>query len=79
MVLTIPNADKSLVQMIEAINQKLSKPYKLVQEEDIPNAKTADAIKEAKAIIKKVRDGKKQPKNYKDANEFLIALNEEIA
>ena len=46
MVITIPNADNSLIKIIETLNEKLAKPYKIINNDEIPNDDTLKAMQE---------------------------------
>ena len=49
MVITIPNADNSLIKIIETLNEKLAKPYKIINDgenDEIPNDETLNAMQE---------------------------------
>lgn len=62
MTLTILNADNSLIKIIESLNEKRSKPYELIKDDEIPNAQTLKAIK---------MSGKGFSKNYKDFQAYM--------
>lgn len=49
MIITIPNADQSLLAMLTAINQKLKSPYKIVK---VPSKRLLSAINESEEILK---------------------------
>ncbi|ASM34905.1 Uncharacterised protein [Campylobacter sputorum subsp. bubulus] len=49
MIITIPNADASLIAMLNAINQKLTKSYKIITN---PSNELLEAIKQSDEIIK---------------------------
>ncbi|PAF46225.1 hypothetical protein BKH46_08265 [Helicobacter sp. 12S02634-8] len=57
MVITIPNADASLIKIIESLNEKRSTPYEVLNEEE-PNARLTEAIKEAKELKADLMSGK---------------------
>ena len=46
MVITIPNADNSLIKIIETLNEKLAKPYKIINNDEISNDETLKAMQE---------------------------------
>lgn len=60
MIITIPNADSSLIKIIESLNEKLAKPYEIIDE--IPNDETLRAIKEC---------GKGKSKTYKNFEKYM--------
>lgn len=71
MTITITNADKSLLSMLKAINEKLTTPYEIVKEkEKKPSKRLLKAIKE-------VEEMQKNPhlyKSYSSIEEFKQAL-----
>lgn len=69
MVITITNADKSLIKIIETLNEKLSQPYEIISNSEIPNDETLQAIKMC---------GKGYSKTYKKFSDFVEELKQEI-
>ncbi len=62
MTLTILNADNSLIKIIESLNEKLSKPYELIKDDETPNAETLQAIQ---------MSGKGFSKSYKNFESYM--------
>ena len=46
MIITITNADNSLIKIIETLNEKLEKPYEIINDDEIPTDETLKALQE---------------------------------
>ena len=62
MVITITNADNSLIKIIEILNEKLTNPYEIINNDDIPTDETLKAIQEY---------GKGKSKTYKIFESYM--------
>ena len=62
MVITITNADNSLIKIIETLNEKLAKPYEIISNDEIPTDETLEAMKEC---------GKGDSKTYTNFTSYM--------
>lgn len=62
MVITITNADNSLIKIIETLNEKLTKPYEIINDNEIPTNETLKAMQEC---------GKGHSKSYNNFASYL--------
>ena len=62
MTITITNADKSLVKILETLNEKLPNPYEIITDDTLPTDETLEAIQNC---------GKGYSKTYKDFSGYM--------
>lgn len=66
MVITITNADKSLITIIEMLNKKIANPYEIIPHDEIPTDETLKAIQEC---------GTGNSKTYKNFESYMQEID----